>query len=82
MIVLEEITSSFDGMYSVGPTTFRAANFSCTLVPPFKYIMVEVTILKEICGFCDTTSLLYINGAEHVDLLLEILFNAQILCKF
>ena len=33
--------------------------------------MVEVTILKEICGFCDTTSLLYTNGAEHVDLLLE-----------
>ena len=54
---------------------------SCILVPAFRYIMVEMTILKEIYGFCDTTSLLYTNGAKHVDLLLEILFNAQILCK-
>ena len=77
MVVLEEITSSFDGMQC---TTFRAATFSCILVTAFRYIMVEVTILKEICGFCDTTSLLYTNGAEHVDL--GILFTAQILCKF
>ena len=55
--------------------------FSCILVPTFRYVMREVIILNEICGFRDITRLLYnINGAEHLSL--EISLKSLIICTF
>ena len=42
--------------------------------------MLEVTIVKEIRRFCETTRLLYKNGAEHVPL--EISLQLGLLYKF